>query len=702
MRATLMSWYDARPASITLLLSAAALLLVWSAPLFGGAVIPYDYQAAHYPWYVDAIRAARYSPFCLYNPFNDAGVPAWNLFAFNDPVQWLPVLLPSLPGYTALQSLELAHLILIPIGLLLVAWANDVSKRRWILIVPLSLAAYAMGPTLKLMQQSVGIVAYAYVVLLFGALEAFRRSGSVHFAVLAGVCAAYVFEAFVYPAIFLPIALAAYAYGNRRQLFATRRRAIAILAASVAAVLIASPALLISVKIDRSLEIAYHLVQVALPLPEALTILGAPSAALALVAIPSAVLALAASAFAGLDGTRRWSYGVAAALLVLYGFGDVTPFGPFFRHVYPLADLVRRPYATWYVLLPFVLVLATIGLRTVDVRVVRMMTAVSLVATAVAAALGAGAIAVVAILLSLFGTVWRPSVVVLVAVATAQWLIIDWIPFSQSDWRPKPIPAAERYLNPYRDVAAYLGGPRSSSLDAFRIANIGLPAQFGPSAGMFQYYNVAAESNTFIPHDLVRELRTGALRATALPKYFQNQPDAFASAPWKRLSIRYYLFGPDVFAALPLSALAKRGLHVVPTASYWRVVEDDSAEPFVVGILSGGGHLPIDAAMTRDSFRLTVTPGTDTIRFAQNYDTWWHAYDDRGVDRSSLLRDDDGQLALSAQGLTGRRVLVTYADRAASIAIAVTIAVQLGLALAYLAMWFVAVRRRFVSRAAAG
>jgi hypothetical protein len=249
------------------------------------------------------------------------------------------------------------------------------------------------------------------------------------------------------------------------------------------------------------------------------------------------------------------------------------------------------------------------------------------------------------------------------------------------------------YLNPYRDVEQYLGSQQASSLTAFRIANIGLPANFGPSAGMFRYYNVAADYNTFIPHELVREVQTDQLHATMLPAYFDTNPQAFASKPWERLAIRYYLIGADTFASLPRAALAKPGLHVVSTQSYWKVVEDDLAAPFVASVDRSGRQAPIAASMMRDSFAFAVPSDVDVVRFAQNYDSWWHAYDDQGVDRSTLLYDDEGQLALSAQSLAGRRVVVSYTDRATTIALALTIIVQLVLGVAYVALRIVRWRR---------
>lgn len=695
VKTTLAYAYERYPVSVLLSVSAVLLLLVWHAPFIGGAIIPYDYQTAHYPWYVDAVRAAKYSVFCLYNPFNDAGQPTWNVFAFNDPPQWLPVLLPQLPGYTALQSFELAHLILIPVGLLLVAWANDVPRRRWIFIVAIAVAGYAMGPTLKYMQQSTGIVASSYTVLLFGALEAFRRSGKVGFALLAGACAAYIFEAFVYAAIFLPVLIAAYALANWRELFMTRARTLALGGALLVALIIAAPALAISQKVDHQIELARDLQQLAeLHVSDLGAMLGAPSSVLPLIAIPAALLALVASAFGSLSVGQRWAYGVGIGLLVLYGFGDSTPFGPILRHIYPVAGLVRRPYTTWYVLLPFLLVLATIGLRAISVNLVRLFTGLSFVAAGASLALGAIWFAALAIMVTQALTFWRPRAAVIVAILVVQWLAIDWLPFSVSVWQPKPIPVAEKYLNPYRDIEQYIGTEQASSLSAFRIANIGVPATFGPSAGMYRYYDVAADYNTFIPHELVRELQTDQLHGMVLGGYFDANPEAFASPPWERLAVRYYIVGSDAFALLPRAAWVRKGLHLIPSSSYWKVVEDDSAAPFVAGLRGTARPIAIAAAMTRDSFAFTVPTGVDAVRFAQNFDPWWHARDDQGFDRSNLLRDDDGQLTLTAQPLAGRRIIVEYSDSATRYALGLSIAAQLGLILTYLAFGIVRRSRR--------
>ena len=683
--------YRSNPAGTTLVLSTLALLIVWNAPLFGGAVIPYDYLSAHYPWYVDAIRAARSSPFCLYNPFNDGGQPTWNVFAFNDPLQWLPVYLPLLPGYTALQSFELAHLVLIPCGLLLVARANGVPRERWIWIVGLSVIAYALGPTLKYMQQSVGIVAGAFIVLTFGALEAFRTTGLGRYALLAGACVAYTFEAFVYPAIFLPIVLAAYLIANARELFATRKRVLAIAAATVLALVIAAPALSISLKIDHSLEVSRHLgaqLTELLPLTkvDAAALLGAPASSLRLVALPAALIVLMFLGFSHLTKWQKVCYGVALAALVLYGFGDATVFGSIFRHAYVLADLIRRPYTTWYVLVPMLLVLATIGLRGGPRYLVLASTALSLLAVQASMSDQPSALAVAGILLTLIlATVAGPRIAVLVPLAICQWLVIDWIPFLSSNWQPQPIPVAEMYMRPVADVGSFFGTVQSRSSSAYRIANAGLRAEVGPSAGMFQYYNTAADYNTFIPHELVRELHTAELHALLLPHYFATHPAAIGSAPWERLAVKYYILSPAVLSTIPASRFAHSALHVVKTDSYWKVLQDDDAEPFVAGVRPDGSTVDIPAAMTRDSFTFTVPPSVAAVRFAAIYDSWWHARDVTVDSHTAMLIDDGGQLELTTDGVGGDVVTVAYSDRATVIALSCSIVAQLVI-LCYLAV----------------
>jgi hypothetical protein len=693
--------YDRRPATVVIGLSAILLAAVWSGPFFGGQVIPYDYQTAHYPWYVDAIRAARYDFACLYNPFNDAGQPTWNIYAFNDPIQWLPVFLPHLPGYTALQSLELAHLILVPCGLLLVARANGVPKERWILIVGISLIGFAIGPCLKYMQQSVGIVAYAYLVLMLGALEAFRTTGNRWYALLAGACAAYVFEAFIYPAVFLPVALAGYALANFRELFASRSRLISLALAMVVAAVIAAPAVLISEKIDHLIEASRHLEQLSEILPTDLLFqLGAPSQMLKLVALPAALIALCVLGFSHVRPQQRVFYGAVIVALALYGFGDSTPFGPIFRDIYPPADLIRRPYATWYVLLPLVLMMSTIGLRGGSRKLVICVTAVSACAIAGSLFVDFNPASCVVLFVSLAVAVMWPRTSFLVGIAVFQWVVIDWSPFLSSNWHPAVIPADAMYMRPYESVRSYFGTAQAKSSAAFRIANIGLPAQVGPSAGMYEYYNVAADYNTFIPHELVTELGTDELHGTTLPGYVAADPEALGSVPWERLAVTYYLVSPSVLASIPARDLSPTGLHVVETASYWKVLKDERASPFVAALSSTGRPSAIDATMTRDSFRFNVPLESISVRFAMNFDTWWHAYDLSDGNRTISLHNSNGQLELPAVGLAGHLIAVRYGNRLTRISLVASIGIQI--ALAGLFILALIARRRAVASTSTG
>ena len=679
--------YRRYTAPAIVLLCAIALAVLWSAPLFGRAVVPYDFQTADFPAFVDAIRAARFDPFSVYNPFNDAGQITNNLFAFFDPLAWVTAVGRQFPAYSALELYYFAHLMLIPAGLLLVAWANDVPRERWWAIVPISLVAFAMGPTLKYLQQANSLVALGYLVLLFGALEAFRRSGALWACLVAGLAMAYTTEHWIYASIFMPIPLAAYALANGKQLFATRRRLAYAACGALVALVVVLPAALLDVKIDRTIEVARNLQQLSEMIPtDTASLLGAPAYALPLVALPAALVALVLAAFRRATPFERRVYGIALIVLVLYGFADLTPFAAAFRHVYPPAEFIRRPYAAWYVIIPFMLFLSARTLGAWSPRAIQLSTILSAVAVAVAATQAAHWHAVAVVAATLAVTFWRPTLAILMGAMIVQWAVIDWLPFERSQWQPQPLEARAAYFAPYETVRPILPFEASHSAGAYRVANIGLPAEFGPFAGAFAVYNVAADYNTFIPHELVRELGTDQLHATALPAYFITHTGALGGTPWRRLAVRYYLFGPAVFAALPRAALAKPGLKVSKLESYWRVVEDTRAAPFVAAVGDGGRSAAVDAAMTRDSFTLTVPAGATTIRFAQNYDPWWHAHDASGADLSNAVRDDGGQLALDASALGGRSVTLRFTDRKVTLALALALAVQLGIVLVYAAL----------------
>jgi hypothetical protein len=671
------------------LLCALALAVLWNAPLFGRTVVPYDFQTADFPAFVDAIRAARFDPFSVYNPFNDAGQITTNLLAFFDPLGWVTAVGRQFPAYSALELYYFAHLMLIPVGLLLVAWASEVPRERWWAIVPISFVAFAMGPTLKYLQQANSLVALGYLVLLFGALEAFRRTGALWACLVAGLALAYTTEHWIYASIFVPIPLAAYALANGKELFATRRRVAYAACGVLVALVVMLPAALLDVKIDQTIEVARNLEQLSELVPsDTASLLGAPSYVLPLVALPAALVALVLAAFRRATPFERRVYGVALIVLVLYGFDGLTPFAAAFRHVYPPAEFIRRPYAAWYVIIPFLLFLSVRTLGAWSPRAIQLGTILSAVAVALAAAQTTHWHAVAVVAATLAVTFWRPTLPIVMGAMVVQWGVIDWLPFERSAWHPQPLEARAAYFAPYETLRPILPFEASRSADAYRVANIGLPAEFGPYAGAFAVYNVAADYNTFIPHELVRELGTDQLHGTVLPTYFTTHPDALGGAPWRRLAVRYYLFGPETFAALPRAAFAKPGLKVSELRSYWRVVEDTRAAPFVAAIADDGKSEAVDAAMTRDSFTLTVPARAATVRFAQNYDPWWRARDASGADVSGAVRDDGGQLALAASALRGRSVTLRFTDRKVTLALALTLAVQvvIGLYLAALAV----------------
>jgi hypothetical protein len=672
-------FYDAHPAALTFGVAALLLLLVWSPVFLGLLIAPYDYQTADYPGYVDAVRAAKFSPFCLYNPFNEGGTLTGNLIAYFDPIEWLPALSPALPGYGTLQALFLGHLLAIPAGLLLVARANGVPQRRWMLIAPISLIAYAVGPTLKYFQQLNAVVAVSLIVLALGALEQFRRDGKPAFAIVAGLSFAYATGHWIYATVFVPILLAAYCLAHPRGMFGTPRRAAALAGGALVAVVVALPSLALDVKYDRIIE-ASHLLEhqiIELLLPQDLfAMLGAPAASLTLVVLPAGLLVLAAFGLRSATRIERWAFGAAIVLLVAYSFGDVTPFGPLFRTLYPLAGVIRRPYAAWYVLVPLVFFLAVRGLRAPSAATARAVAALCALALVGGVATGGNLAASVVAALAVIAILVRPTYGTLVLAAVVQWAAVDVVPFWQSTWKPVPIPVALRYLNPYEGVRQYLPFETAESRNAYRVGNIGVQAEFGPSSGAWKIYGTAATYNTSIPQNLNALLGPAPLHAARLGPFLAAHPQYFASPGWERLAVRYYIVGPTVIDALIPVVHARPNLRLIPAQSYWHVIEDTGAAPFV-GALEDGKLVPVDARMTRDSFAFTVPRGASEIRIAALYDSWWRANDGMGHDLSPRVVNDGGQLALDAAALSGQAVRLHFTSRWVVLAIAASLGLQM-------------------------
>jgi hypothetical protein len=97
--------------------------------------------------------------------------------------------------------------------------------------------------------------------------------------------------------------------------------------------------------------------------------------------------------------------------------------------------------------------------------------------------------------------------------------------------------------------------------------------------------------------------------------------------------------------------------------------------------------------MNRDSFAFIVPPDVSTVRFAANFDSWWHARDRDGF-AALHTTDDNGQLALAVSGLTGHRITLVYTDRVTVFAIGCSIATQLVLCACLAALLFTGLRAR--------
>lgn len=689
------SLYQRYPAAVTLAAAAALLALAWSGMFFGGLVAPFDYRTADYPAYVDAVRAARYSVFCLFNPFNDGGVQTPNLIAKYDPVEWLALFGTGIPGYAAAQAAYLAHLVLVPVGLLLAARANGVPRSRWILVAGISLIAYACGPCLKYLQHTTAVPAFSCYVFLFGALEAYRRFGGFHYVVLAGVAFAYANGHWVYGTVFFPILLTAYVAANARAFFGSPRRAAESAGAAAISLAIVWPNVVLDLKFDRTIEFSRHVDVMfnEIQFAQIPGLLGAPLPELALLMLPAGLLVLVVTGLRNSSPVERWLYGLIVAVLVVYAFGDLTPFGPVFRTLYPPAALIRRPYAVWYVLLPFLLVLSARGLAAPSARVALGVVLAAAGATCYAWFHGAPALASAVVLASLAAIAWRPQPPVVVAAAVVQWAAIAWIPFWHSGWQPGAIPAQSRYFAPYASVRPYIAFETNDSANAYRVANVGLPAEFGPSAGAWKMYGSAATYNTSAPHELISLLGTQDVHATVLPAYFRAHPDRFADANWERLGVRYYLMAPDAAALIPRRAFAKPRIRTLDVPGYWKVVEDTAAAPFVSALLANGTTVAVHASMRRDSYEFTVPPDAALVRFANIYDPWWTV---TAVPRPppGTVIDDRGQLVIDASDLRGREVRLVYTNRVMVAAIATRLAVHAGLAVGAIVLALRAIRRR--------
>lgn len=679
-----------RTATKVIAVSIVMLAVVWGGIFFLQLVVPYDYQTADYPEYLESIRAAKYNLACLFNPFNDGGVVSDNLIANFDPLEWLPAIFSRLPNYQVLESFYVLHLALVPIGLVLVARAHDVPKSRWIYIVFLSMMAYALGPTLKYMQQTNAIGAMGLTVFALGALEWFRKSGKSAYVVAAGLALAYSVEHWIYAAVFLPLVLLAYGITHFSELTATRTRVASICIATGIGLIVVLPSVLLDLKYNQTIAISENFNQLTELFPsDLLAMMGAPLDALHLVMIPTALITMVVLGFRSSQRFERLIFLALMLALVAYSFGDITPFGNFFRKIYPIAGVIRRPYAAWYVLIPLMLVIAVRGLRLIDATIVRGTCAVGALAVlgslAVTSSINradsvaGGVIPDVILLGSLAAMVYRPRFSVVFAAAMLQWLVLDQVPFWNSQWRPIVIPASNQYLQPYESVRGFLPFESNSSSDAYRIANIGLPAEFGVSSGAWDIYGIAADYNTSTPRNLAKILNPAPLHAAILPDYVRANPEFLATTSWQRMAVRYYLIGPTVIDSLRPMIKRHPNLRLTDVQSYWSVIEDRAAAPFVSSVF-GNVVRPLKTQMTRDSFRFRAPKIAAEVRLAILYDSWWKATDQTGRDLSSRLFNKNGQLAFNVVAIGGQDIRLHYTNSVVVAAIWVSLFVQLALA----------------------
>ncbi len=673
--------YLRRPLLTATLLAIVGILLAYSPAFVGARLIPYDFQTDYYPWYVDSLRAFRVSPFEMFDPYKLGGVMTFPLLGFYDLIDAAPGFFHLIPNLVGYQALILAHLVLIPIGIAMMLAARGVPPQRAILLVPIALVASALGPDLKYAEWVKPVEAYAYSFLVLGALEMLRASLRVRWAAVLGLALGYSFIYFGESAVYWPLIVLPYFFVYRDCLLTRRGIASGALAAVIACI-VALPCVLVTLKLFNTIQVSesIHLVNTLGPV-EALGFAGIPVSAVSLVSVPFTLGALAALSFRVMSRAERIFFGLFVVLAAAYSFATLTPVGPIVRAVYPVARLSRRADVILYLLIPVMVLLAvrSVAVMTdvparfaaVGVSVFAVLAAVAAIAHQAALLVIAGVALFVLPLAKLRSIGWWSAALVM------QWLILCFVPYWTSSWSPQAVTSTDHYFAPFRSLESYLPYRTSDSAAAYRVLSVGLPATFGSYAPVFQYYNVGADYGVIFPRALVERSGITHLHAAEIGAEIEADPGKVGSLGLRSMAVRYYFFGPDVYAAVADSLRRESGLVPLNVPGYWRVVRDDRAQPFVVADFPDHAITPVDATMGRSWIRFTAPPGASDVRLAFTFDPWWHVRVGGTAD-DGRLSDIDGQLAVNASGAGLRTITLRYGDERVVISLALLLALYAG------------------------
>ncbi len=657
----------------------------------GQKFVPYDAQTDYYPWYVNSLVSFREDVFLTLNPFKLGGMVNFHLLAAYDPIYWIPLLTGGNPGLYEHQLLNLSHFLLIPVALIMIARLYGVHGLRLVGIALVSVVAAYVGPTLALLQHSDTVDTFSWGFLAIAFFEYFRRRGSLAYAILFVLSLAFALIRHAQGAVFWPLFFAPYLLLHWREIAAHKHGLRNLLIAVFVGLVSFAPSLIEMAHMWSSIDATIDM-QINNPLTwrDVFFVFGFPVGGISIIAIPTIVLLLAGVAIWRLPRKLGVFYVLIVGALLLYAFGQFTPFGDIFRKLYPPAALFRRPYAALYVVLPILFSLIVWQLSQKPLRLSTRFAAGATLVLGLATAFTAVNYPAQWVEISVVSActafvLWRSDKTVLVALGlVVQWAILCYAPVANSHWFPQPpnTPDVGR-IEFYADLTPYLAMRSHRSEPIFRVVSIGLQASFGAYAGVFEYYNLAPDYSTRFPRSLI-ESGIEKPHAADLVPYTLAHPGFIGSDKMKELGVRYYIFAPEIYAKLkPVIMSQSSSLVEINSVSYWKIVQDNDYHPFVANLDQSARLLsPISAAVESGSVAFTIPDDSSFVDLGFVYDSWWNLKDEDGSDLSHLIADDGGQLRLVTSSIRGRSVVLYYGSRAFGMSVVLTL-----LSYSALALW---------------
>ena len=665
----------------------------------GHRCIPWDFLDHHYNEYLTALHAAHHGIFGAYNPYEFGGMFLPNLFAYYDPVFWWPAFFfHASPDLYQHQFIHLAHFFIIPASLFFLGHLYGVRGRGYYPIAVLSVIAVYVGPTFELMSQGGESETYCWGFAIIAALECYRQSHKLWAIVAAALFVSWATIASNEDMAFWPFALLAYALAFWPELAAKRRFLLDVGLAVAITVVLTLPYFLIEFGLFKYVLVTGQAITIeAATVGSSIAFFGYNNG-ISMLALPGALFVLLAASLARETARARWILGIALGALFLYALGNVTPFEKIFRTIYYPASLFRRPYGALDIALPVTFAFIVRGYFSVTGPLIARYWFAGIASAAFVASLILQPqeilVSVLAFALTLAAIWCYQSRAIVAGVLLAQWVFAIYIPIRTSEFYPGAWPPVQlTYFNDYKSVVQYMAPITPDSDHLFRVAGIGVPADFGAKSGVYRYPMLYPGHGTLMPAGVAAVVHapeiandvegTRNLTAETIVGTVTANPDLMVgSESVRQMSVRYYIIGPMAANVFP-TLLHDHPEFKVLNGGFWSVLYDPKAQPFVRSLDAAGKTKPVRANVEYDHIEATVPSGARYLDVADLYDNWWHASTARGEQLPVV--NNGGMLRIDVAAHAGDAVLLKFENRWLKIAMILELLTYAGIACTALA-----------------